>query len=146
MTEEELQIFIDAVTNYFKQVSGEAANVETPYLLDEDIVLDYTGVIGISGQSKGAVYYTASRDLLVELLHHTAHEEPTEEWLMDMVGEVANTLSGNARKGFGANFMISVPVTFMGANDVRMPVTIKSFVIPIYWRKKRSYLIVCLED
>jgi chemotaxis protein CheX len=147
MSEEELQIFIDSITNYFDQITGAKATVETPYLRGKDqVVQDFTGVIGISGKSKGAVYYTASRELLVELLTATVGEEPTDEWLLDLVGEVANTLSGNARKRFGANFMISVPVTIKGAEEVRMPETIKSFVIPITWQNQRSYLIVCLEQ
>ena len=37
--------------------------------------------------------------------------------ILDLVGEVANTISGNARKVFGREFLISVPVMIEGAVD-----------------------------
>lgn len=147
ITEEELQVFIDTVTHYFDQTTAEAAEVDTPYIKDVDnVVLDYSGVIGISGKTKGAIYYTANADLLTDLLKATGHNEDIDsDLLQDMVGEVANTLSGNARRSFGASFMISVPVVLKGAENIRLPASIKTFVIPIIWRTYRSYLIVCLE-
>lgn len=148
ITEQELQVFIDTVTHYFDQTTSESAEVDTPYIKDEEnVVLDFTGVIGISGKTKGAIYFTANADLLTDLLKATGHDEKIEaDLLQDMVGEVANTLSGNARRSFGSNFMISVPVVMKGAESIRMPASIKTFVIPILWRSYRSYLIVCLEQ
>jgi chemotaxis protein CheX len=147
ISEQDLQVFIDTVIHYFDQTTSEAAEVDTPYIKDEEnVVLDFTGVIGISGKTKGAIYFTANADLLADLLKATGHTEDIDsELLQDMVGEVANTLSGNARRSFGSNFMISVPVVLKGAEAIRLPASIKTFVIPIIWRNYRSYLIVCLE-
>ena len=147
ISEQELQVFIDTVTHYFDQITNESAEVDTPYIKDEEnVVMDYSGVIGISGKTKGAIYFTANEDLLTDLLKATGHTEAVDsDLLQDMVGEVANTLSGNARRSFGSNFMISVPVVLKGAANIRLPASIKTFVIPIIWRTYRSYLIVCLE-
>lgn len=146
MNEDDLQVFIDGIIHYFDQMSGERPIVDTPYLKDEeDVVMDFTGVIGISGRSKGAIYFTAMQELLKELIRSTGHDDFSQEMLGDMVGEVANTLSGNARKEFGANFMISVPVVIVGRAGIKMPTSIRTFVIPIIWRANKSYLIVCLE-
>ena len=95
----------------------------------------------------GMVTVTVSGDLIVKsiTIDPEAIDPEDPELLQDMVGEVANTLSGNARRSFGSNFMISVPVVLMGGEKIRVPASIKTFVIPIIWRQMRSYLIVCLE-
>lgn len=149
MEDKELQVFVETTMQYFEQVSGENAAVDAPYLKDEDdVVLEYTGVIGVSGRSKGALYYTANSDLLKELIKAsggTEEDAADEEMLRDMAGEVANILSGNARKAFGSNFMISVPVIVTRTEGIKLPSSIKTFVIRVWWRKMRSYLIVCIE-
>ena len=64
----------------------------------------------------------------------------------DLVGEVANTIAGNARKHFGSEFLISVPTVLFGRPDnIIFPRHLKNFVIPITWRSHRSYLIICLD-
>lgn len=147
MTDEEIKVFIDGTSQYFERVSGQAATIEAPFLKGEEpIVLEYTGVIGISGRHRGAVYFTAGSDLLETLLETFGEEEAGETLKADLVGEVANTIAGNARRYFGNEFMISVPTVLRGKpEDISFPRQLKSFVIPIFWRGFRSYLIVCLE-
>ena len=66
--------------------------------------------------------------------------------IKDLVGEIANTISGNVRQAYGSDFMISVPVVIEGqAKDIKLPEDIKSFVIPLTWHNHKSYLVVCLE-
>ncbi len=66
--------------------------------------------------------------------------------LEDLAGEVANTIAGNARKFFGSEFLISVPVVVWGRPEkISFPRQLKTFVIPILWRGFRSYLLICLE-
>jgi chemotaxis protein CheX len=66
--------------------------------------------------------------------------------MCDLVGEVANTISGNARKDFGKDFMISVPQVVAGEPEkVAPPDNMRSFVIPINWRSHSAQLVVCLE-
>ncbi len=62
------------------------------------------------------------------------------------MGEVANTIAGNARQYFGNEFLISVPTVLLGRPDkILFPRHLKNVVIPITWRSHRSYLIICLE-
>src|SRR6185436_20051190 len=140
MSDEEIKVFIDGVVRYFEKVTGEPAKVDPPYLKGEDsVTLDFTGVIGISGRHRGAVYFTSGAEQLTELLRRFADHE-------DLVGEVANTIAGNARRYFGSEFLISVPIVLFGRPDkISFPRHLKSFVIPITWRRHRSYLIICLE-
>ena len=147
MSDEEIQVFIDGVVRYFERVTGEAAEVDPPYLKGEDsVTLDFTGVIGISGRHRGAVYFTSCAEQLTALLHSFGETRIGFSDHEDLVGEVANTIAGNARQYFGSDFLISVPLVLFGQPDrISFPRHLKSFVIPITWRSFRSYLIICLE-
>ncbi len=147
MTDEEIKVFIDGVIRYFERVSRQAAEVETPYLRgEESVTLDFTGVIGISGRHRGAVYFTSGADQLSALLRVLGEHDTSFPNLADLVGEVANTIAGNARQFFGAEFLISVPVVLWGRPEkISFPRHLKTFVIPILWRGFRSYLLICLE-
>jgi chemotaxis protein CheX len=84
--------------------------------------------------------------MLTVLLMRMGETELTEENMADLVGEVANTISGNARRDFGKDFMISVPQVVTGDPErVSIPDNTRSFVIPINWRSHAAQLVVCLE-
>lgn len=148
MEEEDLKIFIQAVPHYFQQTFAEEAVVDPPFIQGrESVIQDYTGVIGISGKHKGAVYFTANRPMVQEMLIALGEEEITEDIEADIVGEVANTISGNARREFGGDFLISVPMVLHGKPDaISFPRNTKTFVIPFVWRSFRSYLIIALGN
>lgn len=148
MKETDLHFFIDSTVNYFKEVTNEKAVTGIPYIKDEEpLVLEYTGIIGISGKRKGSVYITTNADMLKELARIILGIELVNtEDIKDLVGEIANTISGNVRQAYGSDFMISVPVVVEGkAKDIKLPNNFQVFVIPLTWREYKSYLVVCLE-
>jgi chemotaxis protein CheX len=68
------------------------------------------------------------------------------ENLCDLVGEIANTFSGNARRDFGHQFNISVPSVSVGRkNSLELPEGARPIVIPIAWRNYSSSLVVYLQ-
>jgi chemotaxis protein CheX len=69
----------------------------------------------------------------------------SEETILDLVGEVANTISGNARRDFGKSFLISVPTVIAREPDKVTAPHPRSYVIPINWRAHSAKLVVCLE-
>ncbi len=148
MDEKDLRVFIRGVGNYFEKVFGEKALVDPPFMHgQESVIQDYTGVIGISGRQRGAIYFTAGRAMVREMLQALGESPDDAEGAGDMVGEVANTLSGNARREFGGEFLISVPVVIHGKVDaITFPKNTTSFIIPFIWRHHRAHLIVCLGD
>ncbi|MGM8910497.1 chemotaxis protein CheX [Psychrobacter sp. 1U1] len=149
MKEQKLQIFLNIISNYFNQFGGSELIADTPYLLEnkQPKVHDYTGVIGISGVQKGVVYFSATRELLTSLLNSMGETENSEEIYMDLAGEVANTIAGNARNEFGAEFHISVPFVFKGApQSIVLPSEERSFIIPITWLSQVGEIVVCLQD
>ncbi|WP_227429140.1 chemotaxis protein CheX [Psychrobacter sp. I-STPA6b] len=149
MKEKRLQIFVDIIKNYFGQFGQEEVEVDTPYLLEnkQPTVLDYTGVIGISGIKKGVVCFTATEQLLERIMREMGEPDQSDENFVDLVGEVANTIAGNARTEFGAEFHISVPIVFRGLpQSMILPKKERSFIIPIYWYEQTAEIIIYLQD
>ncbi|MEN6669983.1 chemotaxis protein CheX [Psychrobacter sp. B38] len=149
MKEQKLQIFLSIISHYFNQFGGEELIADTPYLLEnkQPKVHDYTGVIGISGEQKGVVYFSATHALLSFILDKMGETDKSEENYIDLAGEVANTIAGNARKEFGSEFHISVPFVFKGSpQSIVLPNDQRSFIIPITWHDQVGEIVVCLQD
>ena len=148
MNKNELIHFIDTSLQFFDEVSGKKAECGIPYLKGgEPVVLEYTGIIGISGERKGSIYYTTEKIQLNALAKTMLGIENIDlDDIKDLVGEIANTISGNLRQIFGDEFLISIPVVVEGkARDIKLPENIESYVIPIRWENTEAFLVVCLE-
>lgn len=148
MKEKRLQVFIDGVNRYFNEANNMDIEIGTPYLVENKMpeAHDFTGIIGISGPYRGSVYFTAPRVLLSHLLVSIGETDSSEENMMDLVGEIANTISGNARLEYGEEFMISVPLVVRGIPDeIYLPKEARSFVIPITWKHYDAAIVICLQ-
>ncbi len=149
MNERNLEVFVDGAARYFGTVTDTEANVGTPFLIQDvnKYLLDYTGIIGISGNHKGSVFFSAPNSLLTKLIAQIGIITTQEEKLMDLVGEVSNTISGNARREFGDQFMLTVPIVLKGKSDnVRVSDVVNIYVIPIHWRGTNANLIINLDE
>lgn len=147
MRKEEIQIFVDGAINYFDTVSTSSAQIGTPYLLDDlsDNIYEYTGKIAISGNYKGNILFTAPKAMILALLNKYEGVQYRSELLIDLVGEIANTLSGNAREYLGSNFLISPPVLSHGKTEkIKTSKGLQSYCIPILWEERRANLIVAI--
>ena len=148
MDDQDIQVFIAGVRRYFESLrADERVVIEPPFIKDEERpLLEYTGIIGISGKSHGAVCFTANGLMLKNILGFLNESPGSRAMMCDLVGEIANTLSGNAREEFGSDFLISVPVVATGNDSsVRLPQEGRNYVIPIIWRSEKAYLLVCLR-
>src|SRR5579863_3405689 len=147
LREEELKTFVEGTTNYFEVAAQQPATIGSPYLMEgAPSVHDYTGVISISGKREGVVYFTAPRAMLTVLLMKMQENDFSHENMRDLVGEVANTISGNARRDFGNEFVISVPSVLAGERaELPLVPGARSFVIPINWRSHSAKLVVSLK-
>lgn len=145
MDEIQLKVFVDIVRRYFEKAAGSPAEVGTPFLGEPgDLpVYDFTGVIGISGGQRGCVYFSAPTAMLRELLLRAGESDLSDANLADLTGEIANTISGNARRDFGGEFLISVPVVVRGSGQhITVPKDVKAYVIPLRWHKIAAALVV----
>ena len=146
--ESEVGVFVGAVLQYFGTTVQQAASCGTPHLaLNAPPELsDYTGVIRVSGKRTGLVAFTAPKSMLSVMLMRMQETDMSHENLCDLVGEIANTLSGNARRDFGHLFQISVPDVVTGrGGQLEYPEDSRPIVIPIAWRNYNARLIVCLN-
>ncbi|WP_407275798.1 chemotaxis protein CheX [Halothiobacillus sp. DCM-1] len=141
LDEQDLRVFIDALTHYFQHLTQEFADVLPSYLsLHEIPIQEYTGLIAISGQYQGQVYFSAPSALLRHLLLAQGETVLTESNLLDQVGEIANTLAGNARSYFGERFTISTPRAQRGEPETA--IASRPYVIPLSWKKYKALLVV----
>ena len=147
MIDKNLHTFIDGAINFFNHTGSDvAAKVGSPYLIDSTskINSDYTGCITVSGEYQGFCNFSAPKILLKHLIMSLGETDTSEEMLIDTVGEVANTLSGNARESLGKNFIISVPKVVKGYPDGATSTNQRVYVIPINWHSYKATLSVCL--
>jgi len=148
MIEKNLKVFVDSIVRYFEHTSDPSVLVGSPYLIDDmqEVSADYTGVISITGDYTGACYFSAPRVLLRHLILSVGESDTSEPMMLDAVGEVANTLSGNVRRELGKKFIISalhivkgMPKNSSDEDGARI------YAIPISWKSYKATLGVCLH-
>ncbi len=148
IAERDIEVFIDGIKHYFHASTDNDIVVETPYLIetDEIVINDYTGIIGVSGERKGFVLVSAPEKMLRHLVLSLGEEKASPYLIYDVIGEVANTISGNARRSFGSGFMISVPLIVKGQPE-RIGTVSDShgYVIPAHWHTYPFQLVVSLK-
>ena len=147
LQEQELKSFVDGATSYFEIAAQQRASIGSPYLVSGvPTTYDYTGVITIAGKRKGVVYFTAPRAMLTVLLMKMQESDFSHENMCDLVGAVANTICGNARRDFGPDLLISAPNVVHGERaNVGVAPGRRSFIIPINWRSHSAKLVVALK-
>jgi chemotaxis protein CheX len=144
----EVGVFVGGVMHYFGTTVQQAAQCGTPHLAlgERPEISDYTGVVQITGKRVGLVAFTAPKSMLSVMLMRMQETDMGHENLCDLVGEITNTLSGNARRDFGQQFQISVPAVIAGRDGkLDYPQASRPIVIPIEWRNYHARLIVCLQ-
>lgn len=146
MKAEKLDIFIRSVTMFFEQIGESLTQIDTPYLNDntKPIAYDYTGFINIVGSAKGVVYVSAQTAMLRKLLKSLGETDSSIAMLKDLIGEIANTVSGNARTEFGAEFIISTPSVIEGTAQLPLPKERRSYIIPFYWEGNKGIIGICV--
>ncbi len=148
ITEKDIEVFISGIKYYFRASTNKDIKVETPYLTSAKQIKvdDYTGIIGVSGERKGFVLVTASQEMLHHLVLNLGEDNATEDLIHDVIGEVANTISGNARRSFGPGFMISVPMVLQGQPErIGTSRNTNGYVIPSRWNSYPFQLVVALK-
>lgn len=145
LSEAEIRVFVDAVVHYFRQAGGDAAIVRAAFLAEDQAsapTSDYTGLITVSGAYVGSVYFSAPSLMLRQLLM-SMKERASHDSYLDAVGEIANTIAGNARRHFTEKLEISVPVAFSGpAVDIRTAVRARPLVLTVEWRALQAIVVV----
>lgn len=149
ISEQDIHVFVDAVSHYFMQITHEKAEIRGAFLARGESfppTFDLTGMIKISGKLRGRVYFSAPRAMLARLLLSMHESCLSDEWLLDAVGEIANTIAGNARRHFGEAMEISVPETMSTPPKWQeSAVRARPYVILVRWKRHDASVIVDIE-
>jgi len=146
-SEYQLGVFVDSVMHYFENAVQQPAACGIPHLAvrASPQLADYTGVVRICGQRDGMVVFTAPRSMLCVMLMCMQDTDLSHEHLCELVGKIADTLSGDAERIFRFQYSISVRST-VNERDAPLvyPPHARPIVIPIAWRSYQARLVVCL--
>lgn len=148
ISESDARVFVESVTNYFLLLTGEPAIIRSAYLANTSNLprFDYTGLIAFSGQFRGSVYFSASSMMAAKLLLAMRETDTGKSNLLDIVGEVANTIAGNARMHFGNGLEISTPLTIYGhADAIKSAIRARPFAIQLEWQRSEAIVVIDLE-
>lgn len=146
---EDIEVFSEAITHFFATCTGETASVRSAYLIEQGPPVrwnDFNGLIEVGGEYRGSICFSAPRALLSHVLLKMGETVFTDDRHSDIVGEIANTLSGRARRHFGAGLDISPPRLLA---DTGRPFPARAatrpYAIPLRWHGYEANLVVQLE-
>jgi chemotaxis protein CheX len=112
--------FVSATLNTFKTFVGFELVAGNPYFSGrtQEIDQDISGVIGLSGDIRGAVVITMKEKFAIKLadtLVGTKHTEIDDD-IVDAIGEIANIIAGNIKNDVpgGEKIVISLPTVVKG--------------------------------
>jgi chemotaxis protein CheX len=147
---EDIHVFADAAGAFFEQSTRRRAMVRTAYMLESpDPVVwdDYQGLIELDGRWRGSVGFSAPRGLLSHLLLVMGERDYSEASHRDIVGEIANQMSGYARRHFGEGMEISPPrVITRGRDRASAGGEAVPFAIPMRWENYQAHLVVRMQS
>jgi chemotaxis protein CheX len=145
---EDIKVFSDAATAFFKASTGSQALVRTAYILETSasgVESDLQGLISISGKYRGLVAFSASRGLLSHVLLKMGESDYSEASHRDIVGEIANQMSGYARRHFGEAMHIAPPRVLSAPQTADASFAGSSFVIPMLWDGYEAQLLIQMQ-
>ena len=146
LSEDELKMFVDSVRHYFKTTTAQEPQITSAFLGTGDVAgYEFNGVVTFSGSYNGHVMVSMPAKLLRELLLLQHETDLSDNNLLDAVGEIANTLGGNARKVLGSGLQISVPVKLQGASGIKARVRQHPYVITLRWNHQPALVCVDME-
>lgn len=120
MKAEYVNPFLNGTVNVLKTMAFVDPKPGKPYVKqDKKAVGDISGVIGLTGSTKGAVVVSFSRECAMKVVSSMMGEQYTDltDEVRDAVGEITNMVSGDARRSLaelGANFEAGIPTVVVG--------------------------------
>lgn len=117
--------FIAATVNLFREFLGVPVDSGKPVVLpDPQDLLEVSGIIGLAGETRGAVVISFSRQTAIEAvskMEQRKHNVLGAE-VIDGVGEMINIIAGNAKKDL-TDFRI----------DISLPGVVTGKAYQIHW-------------
>ena len=144
LSENDLRLFVDSIKNRRRVATRQAPQITSAFLGTGDVQeFEFNGIATFSGVYSGQVIVSIPARLPRELLLLQHDTDLSDGNLMDAVGEIANTLAGNARKTPGSELGISVPTKIQAAPGVKSKVSKHPSVITL--RRGHHEAMVCVD-
>ena len=142
----ELKLFVESVRQYFRVLTKQEPQITSAFLATGDLQgHEYNGIVTFSGSYNGHVIVSMPGQLLKELLLLQGENDVSQGNLLDAVGEIANTLGGNARKTLGPALNISVPVRLHGSSGIQARVRKHPYAITLRWNHQPAVVCIAME-
>ena len=115
-----IQPFINVCKNVFRDFVGQEIEARMPYFMekDESGEWDISGIIGLTGEARGAVVISLKQELAMKLTSILTGAEYTkmDDDVVDAVGEILNIIAGNVKQELEDAFslVISLPTIVKG--------------------------------
>lgn len=146
LSEDDLKLFVDSIKRYLLVTTKQEPQLTSAFLGTGDVEgFEFNGLVTFSGSYNGHVVVSMPGKLLRELLLLQRETDLSDGNLLDAVGEIANTLAGNARKTLGSGLQISVPVKLQGAHGIKARVRQHPYVITLRWGHHSAMVCVDME-
>ena len=151
MRAEYVNPFLKASINLFKEYLGLQAVAGKPHLLGDPQDLDaVSAIIGLAGETRGAVVLSFSRETAMRIVSKMAGQEykMLSNEVLDGVGELINIIAGNAKKDLlDFRIEISLPGVITGNSyKIRWPEGIPVVSIPFTTELGPFTVNVSLKD
>ena len=140
----DLRLFVDSIKRYLLVTTRHEPQLTSAFLGTAEVEgFEYHGLVNFSGSFNGQVVVSMAGKLVRELLQQETNL--SEGNLLDAVGEIANTLAGNARKTMEPELQISVPVKIQGSHGIKTCVRKHSYIITLCWGHHAAMVCVDME-
>jgi chemotaxis protein CheX len=135
--EQYIQPFISVTRDVFDKFVGHEVKAGYPFFVDKEEAQnwDVSGVIGLTGEAKGAVSVSMKTDYAILLTGKLTGKQHTylDEEVLDAVGEIVNIIAGNAKQKLEDTFNLTIS----------LPSIVKGKGHAIVWSKERAR-IMCI--
>lgn len=127
--------FLSAIQEVFTTMVNLQVKLGKPFLKEDSVPLyEISSVIGLGGPIKGSVTLNMPKSVAFSLIEGLTGEAPEGEFdgdCADAIGEIANMITGNAKKDFPGEYVsISTPTMIIGRHQVMYPAGLPIISIP----------------
>ncbi|MES2911923.1 MAG: chemotaxis protein CheX [Pseudomonadota bacterium] len=146
LNEDDLKMFVNSIKRYLQVTTRQEPQITSAFLGTSDVEgFEFNGIVTFSGSYNGHVVVSMPPKLVREILLLQHETDLSDGNLLDAVGEIANTLAGNARKAMGPDLQISVPIKLQGAHGMKARVRKRPYVITLRWNHHLAMVCVDME-
>ena len=143
--------FITAAMNLFKDYLGLEIESGKPFILKDPTQLnEVSGIIGLAGETAGAVVLSFTRETAIKLISKLAGRtyQALSSDVIDGVGELINIIAGNAKRDLlDFKIVISLPGVIAGTDyKIHWPEQVPVISVPFISNMGEFTLNVSLKD